>query len=581
MRNFKATLSLVAVAALFGGVAQAECPSFNSALPTVVVTPNDLAGSPDANGLAFPNAFDLLSYLDLGTSATSVQGVFAQFAVGGATPQSGASAIYNVNGFGPVAAIPTTAVGITGAASKVDTAVDSTLSFSNVSAGPTTGAASERTLTLFVVAPSSSTACSVDGEIALGSFNIITQTTGPDELTAPACGWTTFYDEAGTDFTNWLALGATGFTLSATANELTMGISSTAPSGFASYFRTFTTAFQADTVYRLRMNMQSTATAGNNEWFRTRMGNPLFQMDSGSLEQGFTQQGQAFPTTAKNVTQYLWAKNTGTGESAPLAAADPVGIALDKIETGTVAATYNTVVNSLVIDSTDYACFTSGASTVLGNFGASSVTNNDGYAPSGTASAFTTAFGAGTLVDGGSTVTSNWTTLALPAGAINGNGSAFITYNTNTALSAQTGFSSLFGGPLDFTANATSVYVADVWLSAGAVPNATTQRLPVLRLRFIAAEGANAQRENGVVLMQLQPSRSFGADGENQSGITAANSARHYRAIFKPNYNGSFGFGTGFALDFLFNRGGGEEIKPNGTITIERLTITQYAEPAF
>lgn len=582
MRKFKATLSLVAVAALFGGVAQAECPSFNSALPTVVVTPNDLAGSPDANGLAFPDAFDLLSYLDLGTSATSVQGVFAQFAVGGSTPQSGGAAIYNVNGFGPVAAIPTTAAGITGAASKVDTAVDSTLSFSNVSSGPTTGAASERTLTLFVVAPSSSTACSVDGEIALGSFNIITQTTGPDELTAPACGWVTFYDEAGTDFTNWLAFTNTGFTLSSTASQLTIGIAGSAPVGFASYFRTFSTAFQADTVYRVRMNMQSTATAAQNESFRTRMGNPQFQNDTGSLEQQFAQLGAAFPTTARDVTQYLWAKNPGTGFSAPdPLAGDPVGIALDKIETGSVAATYNTVINSVVIDATDYACFTSGTANVIGNFGRASVSNNDGYAPSGTPTAFTTAMTAGVINQGATSVTTNWTTANLPAAAINGDGSAFHTLSTPLASSNQFAFSTIAPLTTDFTAGTNKVYVADLWLSASEAPNATTSRLPVLRLRFISAEVSGGQRENGLIAIQLHPSRNFAGDSENQSAITAANSARHYRAIFKPNYNISGPQGTGFFVDFLYNRAGAEEIKPNGTLTIERLTITEYDEPSF
>lgn len=582
LRSIKATLSLIAVAALVGSVAQAECPSFNSALPSVIVTPNDTFGNDDSLGLTFNDAFDVLTYIDLGTSASSVDGVFAQFAVGGSSPQSGGAAIYTINGISPVASIPTTAAAITGAGSKLDTSVESLLSFENISSGPTTGAASERTLTLFVVAPSSSAACSQDAEIALASFNIITQLTGPDELTAPSCNWTTVYDDAG-NLSDWADLNfGTGITLTASAANLQFAITSGA-TGFGALFRILPT-FQADTVYELRMNMQSTATSGNNEWFRTRLGNPSFSMDAGSLEQGFTQNGTAYPTTARDVVQYFQAKETGTGPSAS-GGFDTSGIALDIIDTGASAAAYTTQVNSVVLRSTTPDCL--GVGTVVWDYGRATVSNNDGFAPPASAP---TAFGAtwtkGMLLDlgGASSVTSNWSTLGpLGVGSVDGQGSAFWTVTSSLVNSNDLGFGTLFGAGGDFTANLNRVYVLDAWISSNEAPNNTTARFPVLRLRFNSAEVTNGQRETGHFQIPLGPDRDFeGSEpSDNQGAITAANSARHYRAIFKPNYNPSFNLGTGVAIDFLFNRTDAIQIRPNGQLTIERLTLREYVDPAF
>lgn len=622
-RSVKATLPFLAAACLIGGSASAECPQFNSALPTVIVTDVTPAGAPDitANFFVYTNAFDLVDYIDFGsTGLTDSRFAFNEFTVGSSTPSTGSNRIYSINGDLGDAAVPTTAAAVDTASntSGGSVATEGVLTFRNVKLSPVggepfatpapadvTAPGNTRNITLYLIAPSSSATCFLNANIDVASFQVITEVGSagsPDRLTGSSCSFTPFQTYA-TFAPGWSYGSLGGGTVSLTpAGTLTTpatvpGYSGDAPAGTtaigftasvastgpSTWRHNLGTALSADTLYRVRSTWSSnvaTPGAGNSNWVRLRFGGDFFA-ENGQAEQGYEREGAAFPVTGSPRAQslYHWVRSASAGSSLPGGSDEPA-LNFDLNDASTTIAGHLTTLSSLSIDSTTRDCL--GAGTVLRNFGATSVSNADGETPSATGLA---AFSAGNTTTGALVDVAGSVTMATSfTSPVNGAANLTFTPSGSIGLPDQTGFAAVFqSGASAITIDQTKIYAIDTWVSAPVAPNLTTSRLPWVRHRWTADPIGNNQGQIYTVQYNLNPDQNFDGTADNGNGLTTANSSVHYASFWQPDFNTGVQPLTGYNwfVDFIFNRNGATAVKPNGTLSLERVTITQYDQPLF
>lgn len=615
-RSVIATLPIIAAACLLGGSASAECPQFNSPLPTVFVTDVTDTGAADitANFFVYTDAFDLVDYVDFGsTGLTDARWAFNEFQTGSSTPETGTNRIYAINGQQGAASVPTTAAAVDSASSGGSggsVATGGLLTFRNVKLSPTSSTSfpaplpadvtppgNTRTITMYLISPSTSSACFLNANIDVASFQVITEVgspTNPDRLTGASCSFTPFqsyptfdnawnYGELNPAFTSTPAsLDAptiAGYGGSAPAGTTTIGIASTAAltTTFATWRRNFGTALTADTLYRMRSTVNTNATVNQSNWVRLRFGGDFFA-ENGQAEQGYGSNASSLPiSAAKTQTIYHWVKSNSSGDSLP-GGPDQPAFNFDMIDESATVGGHNFTVANVVIDSTTRDCL--GAGVVLRNRGAATLTSDDGYAPPASPTAFnTTDYSFLFLNDAGSTVSFASSQTTPVAGGWN------ITGTTNLASTGQTGFGALLanGAEADVTVSNSKVYAIDIWVSAPIAPNTSTSRLPTVRMRWIASQIANNHGQILSTYYNLNPDQNFDGVPDNANGITAANSAKHYASFWQPDLVLSAQPSTvsNYFIDFIYNRTGGTEIKPNGTFSIERLVVTEYDQPTF
>jgi hypothetical protein len=649
MRNrIKGTLPLLAAASLLGSAAFAECPAFQAGnpMPTVVISDNDTSGNPDAGGpnlFEYLNAFDLIDYIDLGSVTSNpdqdARWNYAEFAVGGTTPE-GASGDYTINGNLGVTTVPTTAAGLdTGSYSAVSQGV---LSFRNIFLSPVGGpfiapgvgdTPNQKTMTIFLIAPSTSSACFLDANIDVASFSILTEAGTLDHLSPPLCSWTPFYDVNG-DFgstttpgsvapvAEWNFLITNGgaytpdttppgnaqaggsFGTHAVAGTTAVGMHGTVGSavGLASWGFTTDDLIQ-DRIYRCRITLSSNkGPASASAWWRARMGGSFFTYH-GNAEEGFDHNSQSMPnsaTGAVTLEMLMWIK-TSTPALGFAAAGNFTGDApfliVDFIDFFTDAGSEVDMVSDVIIDSTTRDCL--GTGTVMYNYGRASISAVEDYNPPATG---LTAFN----VDGGAT---GWGAIKLPGfgdtnvtfTGSNGSGGAMNVAWTTVGTPGVNDFGAGVVGSFNlattgFNADNNTVYSIDAWLSPNISPNNSTSRMPVLRLRFSGNEGGggNVHRNQFHTQWHLSPDTNFDGntlDGsgvpENLSALTTAGVARHYASFWQPDLNTNVGTGgnanTSYFVfgDFLWNRQAGLNIRPQGTIVIERFLVQSYPDWTF
>ena len=618
-RSLKATLPFLAATVLLGSSAFAECPQFNGPLPNVIVTDVTPAGTADitANFFVYTDAFDLVDYIDFGsTGLTDASYAFNEFTTGSSTPSTGAARIYTLNGDLGAATVPATAAAVDAAAAGGNggtVAADGLLSFRNVKlspVGPSTFPApagsdvtapdNTRTITMYLVAPSSSATCFVDGEIDVRSFEVITElgsAGSPDRLTGAACSFTPFldyptfdsawnYGELDPAFTSPPAsLGAPtipGYGGSAPAATAAIGIASTAglTTTFATWRNNLGVSLDADTIYRVRSVVNSNSTVNQSNWVRIRIGGDFFA-ENGQGEQGYTSNASSMPRASRTQNLLHWVKSASAGSSLP-GGSDQPAYNFDLIDESNTIGGHNFTVSGVTIDTLTRACL--GTGTVLRNKGVAAVSNEDGYTPSATG---LTPFAGGdgysvlNLNDAGVTVTVGTSTAAPVAGAMN------ITFTT-AAAGDQTGFGALLvsgnPGEANVTIDNTKLYAMDLWISAPIAGNTTTSRLPVIRTRWIADQSVGGNHgQTHSAYYNLNPDQDYNGTADNANGLSAANSAKHYVGYWWPDLDLTAQPITtsNYFVDFLYNRAGATAVRPNGTFSIERLSITEYDQPTF
>ncbi len=615
-RSVIATLPVIAAACLLGGSASAECPQFNSPLPTVIVTDVTDTGAADitANFFVYTDAFDLVDYVDFGsTGLTDARWAFNEFQVGSSTPETGTNRIYSINGQQGAASVPTTAAAVDAASSGGSggsVATGGLLSFRNVKLSPMSGPpfgtpasgdvtppGNTRTITMYLIAPSTSSACFLNANIDVASFQVITEigdATHPDRLTGASCSFTPF--QAYPTFDNqwnygelaaaYNSIPATldpptiaGYGGSAPAGTTAIGISSTAANnaGFATWRRNLGSNLVGDTLYRVRTTVNTNATVFSSNWCRIRFGGDFFS-ENGQAEQGYEREAASLPTNAaKTQTLYHWVKSTSGGDSAP-GQPDQPAYQFELIDVSNTVGGHNFTVANIIIDSTTRDCL--GTGTVLRNRGAATLTNNDGVTPPASPTAFnTTDYTFAFLNDTGSTV--NWTSsVTTPiAGAMN------VTATTNLASTNQTGFAALFGNGAEANVNVSNskIYGIDVWISTTGTPNTSTTRPPTIRLRWTAEQIAQNHGQIHTVQYNLNPDENFDGVPDNANGLTGPSSAKHFASFWQPDLitANQPSTSTAYFLDMIYNRTGGTEVKPTGTYSVERLVVTEYDQPTF
>lgn len=615
-RSVIATLPIIAAACLLGGSASAECPQFNSPLPTVFVTDVTDTGAPDitANFFVYTDAFDLVDYVDFGsTGLTDARWAFNEFQTGSSTPETGSNRIYAINGQQGAASVPTTAAAVDSASSGGSggsVATGGLLTFRNVKLSPTSSTSfpaplpadvtppgNTRTITMYLISPSTSSACFLNANIDVASFQVITEVgspTNPDRLTGASCSFTPFqsyptfdnawnYGELDPAFSPTPAsLDAptiAGYSGSAPAGTTTIGFASTAAlnATFATWRRNLGTPLAADTLYRVRSTVNTNGTVNQTNWFRIRFGGDFFS-GHGYGEQGYASRASSAPiNSAKTMTLYHWAKSASAGDGLP-GGPDQPAFQMDLIDEDATQGGHNFTVANVVIDSTTRDCL--GTGVVLRNRGAATLTSDDGYAPPSGATAFnSTDYINGNFPDVGSTASMTVSFTSPIAGAAN--------FTFASALATNnTGFAAFTGSTAEaaVTVSNSKVYAFDVWVSAAVAPNTTSSRPPVLRLRWIADQsvGANHGQINSPQ-WNLHNDNDFNGVSDDANGISAANSAKHYASFWQPDLVLSAQPITtsNYFVDFIYNRQGGSAIKPNGTFTVERLVITEYDQPTF
>lgn len=346
---------LAATAAIGEEPAPAECPQFIGPLPNVIITDFNSAGVADtpANFFVFVDAFDLYDYIDLGsTGLTDATFAFNEFVKGSSVPSTGDMRIYSINGELGAPAVPTTPAEID--AASVDSggtiAAEGILGLRNVklsavgestfpapNGDDVTSPGNTRTITIYIIAPSSSGACYQFGSIDVRSFDAITElgsVDSSDRLEEAGCTFVPFVDyptfDSGWNFgklhADFTSIPASlvepgtisGYNGSPPAGTQTIGIASAAEldNTFAVWRRNLGVPLEGETIYRIRSLVNSNATVNQSNWARIRFGGD-FLGENGQGEQGYTANASSMPTTPRMQNFLHWVKRSSAGNSLP------------------------------------------------------------------------------------------------------------------------------------------------------------------------------------------------------------------------------------------------------------------------
>jgi hypothetical protein len=418
-----------------------------------------------------------------------------------------------------------------------------------------------------------------------------------DALAGAACSFTPFLDFATFDAgwaygelsaafvpspSNLVVPTINGYQGSAPPGTSTLGIASTPAltSTFATWRKNLGVSLDADTIYRVQTTVTSDATLGESNWMRIRFGGDYY-VENGQGELGYTSNASSLPREPRVQNLLHWVKSTSDNNSLPGEYDEPA-MSFDLIDEDATVGGHMVAISGITIDSFSRECL--GAGTVIRNKGVASVSSTDGWAPSGnglTPFAPGDGYSIGNINDAGASVTMTSSTTSPLAGAMN------ITFSTVEA-GDQNGFAALFvtGNPAEsrVTIDNSKVYAMDLWISAPIAGNSTDSRLPSFRTRWIADQSVSHNHgQTQSTYYNLSPDNDFDELLDNSNGIDTANSARHYVAYWWPDLDTEAQPDTtsNFFVDFLYFRHGAWAIRPNGTFSIERLTITEYDQPTF
>ena len=373
-----------------------------------------------------------------------------------------------------------------------------------------------------------------------------------------------------------------GYAGSAAADTPSLGIASTASAInlFATWRTNLGVALSADTIYRVQTTVDSDAALNSSNWARVRFGGDFFA-ENGQTEQGYSSNASSNPRAPKVQTILHWSKLASTGFSG-VGERDQPAYNFDLIDESASVGGYTFSISGVTIDTISRECL--GVGTVLRNKGVETVTNEDGFSPSPdglTPFSVGDGYTALNLNEPGGTTTVAYDVTTPIAGAAN------VTFAT-TDPGDQAGFGALFvqGNPGEESVeiDTTKLYATDLWISAPIAPNSTTSRLPILRARWIQDQTvANGQGQYHCSYYNLNPDQDFDGTVDNLPGLTAANSAKHYAGFWWPDLDlVAQPITTSiYFFDFMYNRSGETAVRPNGTFSVERMTVTEYAQPVF
>lgn len=431
---------------------------------------------------------------------------------------------------------------------------------------------------------------------AVGRSRDNNQNSLPDECEAPivAATYPTFntafnYGELIPDFTSLPAslqpATIPGFGGAAPSGTTEIGFSSTpaAISAFATWRRNFGIALNRDTLYRVTGNLRTDATVNSSNWVRMRFGGD-FQEANGQSDMGFASNASALPTgPARTVQLYHWSKNASDGSSA-VGGGDQPAFSFDIIDESATIGGHVAALSSVSVDMIARQAL--GSPTILRNKGIANVAYSDGFTPPSTGrSDFTVGDGytSAILNDPGASVSLALSKVAPTAGALN------LTF-TSGATGDQPGFAAVFVDPAvngteaRIAANNNKLYALDLWICPQNSPNTTTQRPPIMRLRWIAEQIAQNHGQISISTFNLNPDPNFDGTYDNPSGLLAGGFVpSRYTSFWQPSLNTTVQSNTNslYFIDFVFNRTGPSAIKPSGTYMIQRLVVSEYDKPAF
>ncbi len=375
-----------------------------------------------------------------------------------------------------------------------------------------------------------------------------------------------------------------GFSGSAPAGSTEIGIASTPAitGGFATWRRNMGVQLKRDLIYRIRTNLRTDATLGSSNWVRFRFGGD-FAEANGQTDFGFASNAASLPTDpGRQIEFYHWNKCDSTGTSGP-AQPDQPGYSFDMIDESPTIGGHFAAISNITIDSIARGALS--RPVVLRNKGIASLTWEDGFSPpidDRTPFTLEDGYNVGILNDEGSQV-SLVTSVGTPVlGAMN--------FQFATPQSGDnTGFAALYvnrtENPEDLliTAQPDKIYAMDVWISSSTAPNTTTQRPPLLRLRFIADQVAFNHGQIHTTIFNMNPDPNFDGAYDNPAGLQFTGRATHYATFWRPNLDTAVQPNTDsvFFVDMLFNRKGASAVRPTGAYTIERFSILEYDAPTF
>lgn len=376
-----------------------------------------------------------------------------------------------------------------------------------------------------------------------------------------------------------------GYQGSAPSTTDEIGISSTGPlnPGFASWRRNLGFPMRFNTIYRATYTLGTDATPGSSNWVRTRLGGDFLEAN-GATDYGFVNDAAALPTGkgSRTVEAWHWSKNDSSGSSLAGQPDEPA-FAFDLIDQSSTVGGHIAAISSLTIDAIDRADL--GEPTILRNRGIANLTRQDGITPSTLNRA---PFGAdsgyrvGVVNDETSGVTMVNSFLVPLNGAMN------ISFAT-PVTGSQTGFGAVFVDPAVapdeayVTINPDRLYCMDLWISSQTSPNTTTQRPPVLRMRWTPEQVAFNQGQVSISSFNLNPDATWNGVYDNPSGLRLGGAAERYTSFWWPSLDVNAQPDTDYLyfIDFMYNRQGLSAIKPRGTYSIERLVVSEYAKPGI
>ena len=636
--RFTAFAGFLATATLLSGSAFAFAPTFDGDLPTVIIT--DKLASPagangyDVNGVGaastqnvfrFSDAFNLGSYITPGSgnTAATVRYLFNEYPNVDPLPNSpndrnvGTLTLDGNRAFAtgattiPAAADFATAPTVASAASldfrNRDFSGDSSAVNSGFDAiGDVTGynlalsGPQERIVELYIKADA-------NAGIDVANFLVITTTAGNgDELTAPVLSdpFVKIYPATGTGLTGWAA-GASGQffllptpgdnynvqgpnTITGYANtvtpaatvafnaatrtaagttQLTLSGSNTQP-GFANWSLPLgesTISLAANKLYRLRANIYSPTTT-SKEQLRLSFGD---QFRAGLFTVGYADTSAGFsnnpPTPSSSPTNVLEVYGLTKG------ATPSASVTIDIVTLGTLFGSGQTGQDFTLksIEVGEAAPTALGTGTTIIDLGGSVATPAAGEIRTAAGTGFT-AFN--TTVTGVTKFSAAQFNTNQPFTQSLTGAAATFTLSTRSPNppdfvnfgNAGNGVDATAPGLFNVTAG--KIYIADVWLSSSTTGNI----YPDLRSNVAVAAAFNAYSTHA--LDKLLPAFL----GGTASPLAINTAPRAYSVVFKPQISTA----TAPANVSIVLLSLGKTYATNATITISRITVTEYNDPA-
>ncbi len=396
------------------------------------------------------------------------------------------------------------------------------------------------------------------------------------------------YGETHPDFTTIPPVLGTpqvpGFSGSAPAGSTEIGMASTPAlaNQFATWRRNLGVQLKRDLIYRVRTNLRTDATPGASNWVRFRFGGD-FAEANGQSELGFASNAASLPTgSPRTIEMYHWSKCDSGGTSAPNQPDQP-GYSFDLIDESPTIGGHFAAISNIEVDSIARGAL--GRPTTLRNKGIANLTWEDGFSPPPddlTPFTIEDGYTVGILNDPGSQV-SLVSDVGTPVlGAMN-------LMFSSPPTGDHTGFASLYvnrtDNPQDLIVapQPDKIYSMDVWITPATPPNTTSQRPPLLRMRFIADQVSFNHGQISTTIYNMNPDPNFDGAYDNPAGLHFTGRATHYASFWRPNLDTDAQPNTDsiFFVDLLFNRRGTSAVRPTGTYTIERFAILEYDAPTF